>query len=145
MKTLPASESSFVVHSIRQWDLPIEAVAKCSGGGQGAQKLSAQALAALKPKQLGLLHTLPHSVTTFTVCPVPVGVSSTGELAPLSRDCKTPDAVSVIAAVTAAGNVELITVGRGSLTPLMGTISVSLGTFAGRINAGGVCGGICGG
>ncbi|KAK9829709.1 hypothetical protein WJX72_007460 [[Myrmecia] bisecta] len=35
--------------------------------------------------------------------------------------------MAVIAAVTSAGNVELVTLQRGALTPLMGTISVSLG------------------
>jgi hypothetical protein len=75
----------------------------------------------------GLLHTLPHRVTTFAVCPVPVGVgtvSSTNQ--PSSKSGGGADCVAVIAAVTAAGNVELVTLQRGPLTPLSATISVSL-------------------
>lgn len=37
------------------------------------------------------------------------------------------DAVAVVAAVTAAGNLELVTLQRGAVCPLMGTVSVSLG------------------
>lgn len=37
------------------------------------------------------------------------------------------DAVALLAAVTAAGNVEFVTLHRGAVCPLMGTVSVSLG------------------
>ncbi|MCJ1303500.1 hypothetical protein MMC08_006310 [Hypocenomyce scalaris] len=81
------------------------------------------------PALLGLLHTLPHSVTTFSVCPVPVGVGWAGDLSqPSSQSGEGGDAVAVLAAVTSAGNVELITLQRGALTPLSSAISVSLGT-----------------
>ncbi|KAL3161421.1 hypothetical protein ABBQ32_010311 [Trebouxia sp. C0010 RCD-2024] len=81
-----------------------------------------------KPALLGLLHTLPHSVTTFSVCPVPVGAGWAGDLnQPSGQSGEGGDAVAVLAAVTSAGNVELITLQRGSLTPLSSTISVSLG------------------
>lgn len=81
-----------------------------------------------KPALLGLLHTLPHSVTTFSVCPVPVGAGWAGDLnQPSSQSGEGGDAVAVLAAVTSAGNVELITLQRGALTPLSSAISVSLG------------------
>lgn len=81
-----------------------------------------------KPALLGLLHTLPHSVTTFSVCPVPVGAGWAGDLnQPSGQSGEGGDAVAVLAAVTSAGNVELITLQRGALTPLSSTISVSLG------------------
>ena len=38
------------------------------------------------------------------------------------------EAVAVIAAVTSLGNVELVSLQRGALMPLQGTICVSLGT-----------------
>ena len=81
-----------------------------------------------KPALLGLLHTLPHSVTTFSVCPVPVGAGWAGDLnQPSGQSGEGGDAVAVLAAVTSAGNAELITLHRRSLTPLSSTISVSLG------------------
>lgn len=81
-----------------------------------------------KPALLGLLHTLPHSVTTFSVCPVPVGAGWAGDSnQPSGQSGEGGDAVTVLAAVTSAGNVELITLQRGSLTPLSSAISVSLG------------------
>lgn len=83
-----------------------------------------------KPALLGLLHTLPHSVTTFSVCPVPVGAGWAGDLnQPSGQSGEGGDAVAVLAAVTSAGNVELVTLQRGSLTPLSSTISVSLGVY----------------
>ena len=83
-----------------------------------------------KPALLGLLHTLPHSVTTFSVCPVPVGAGWAGDLnQPSSQSGEGGDAVAVLAAVTSAGNVELITLQRGALTPLSSAISVSLGAI----------------
>ena len=39
------------------------------------------------------------------------------------------DAVAVLAAVTAAGNIELVTLQRGAVCPLSATVSVSLGAF----------------
>lgn len=82
-----------------------------------------------RPSLLGILHTLPHPVTTFSICPSPVGVGVAGVPAgpPSSMSGPGGDAVAVIAAVTSAGNVELVTVQRGALMPLMGTVSVSLG------------------
>ena len=68
----------------------------------------------LRPELRGLLRMLPHSVTTLSPCPAPVFVDGAG--------C----ALGVIAAVTAAGSVELVTLQRGSLTPLAPTVSVSL-------------------
>ena len=65
-------------------------------------------------------------VTTFSVCPGPVaavhgGLSSAagGQLA---------SAVAVLAAVTRAGTVELVTLRKGPLQPLHASISASLGT-----------------
>ncbi|BDA45713.1 probable WD repeat-containing protein 11 at C-terminar half [Coccomyxa sp. Obi] len=82
-----------------------------------------------KPRLLGLLQTLPHSVTTFSVCPVAVGVGMLGMPGgpPSASSGRGGDAVAVLAAVTAAGNVEFVTLQRGSVSPLMGTVSVSLG------------------
>lgn len=124
-----------------QWDVPLHgflpppmpptptagppppAPAKSSPSGQ----LPA---APAKPALLGLLHTLPHSVTTFSVCPVPVGAGWAGDLnQPSGQSGEGGDAVAVLAAVTSAGNVELITLQRGALTPLTPTISVSLGSL----------------
>ena len=87
-----------------------------------------------KPALLGLLHTLPHSVTTFSVCPVPVGAGWAGDLnQPSGQSGEGGDAVAVLAAVTSAGNVELITLQRGALTPLSSTISVSLGMLPNQL------------
>ncbi len=82
-----------------------------------------------KPRLLGLLQTLPHSVTTFSVCPVAVGVGMLGMPGgpPSASSGRGGDAVAVLAAVTAAGNVEFVTLQRGAVSPLMGTVSVSLG------------------
>lgn len=82
-----------------------------------------------KPSLLGILHTLPHPVTTFSICPTPVAVGVAGVPSGVPSMMSGPggDAVSVMAAVTTAGNVELVTVCRGSLMPLLGTVSVSLG------------------
>ena len=114
--------------------LPQSAPAKGAGAG-----LLGAALA--KPALLGLLHTLPHSVTTFSVCPVPVGAGWAGDLnQPSGQSGEGGDAVTVLAAVTSAGNVELITLQRGALTPLSSTISVSLGAPA---NQYWVCVAIC--
>ncbi|KAK9863395.1 hypothetical protein WJX84_011255 [Apatococcus fuscideae] len=74
-------------------------------------------LQAAKPTLLGLLHTLPHSVTTFSACPMPIAAALGAEA----------EAVAVIAAVTSLGNVELVSLQRGALMPLQGTICVSLG------------------
>ena len=43
------------------------------------------------------------------------------------------DAVALLAAVTAAGNVEFVTLQRGAVCPLMGTVSVSLGKFCSKL------------
>ncbi len=45
------------------------------------------------------------------------------------------DAVALLAAVTAAGNVEFVTLQRGAVCPLMGTVSVSLGETQTNIQA----------
>ena len=65
------------------------------------------------------------------MCPVPVGVGVvTASSQPSSKSGSGGDAVAVVAAVTAAGNLELVTLQRGPLTPLSATISVSLGLCA---------------
>lgn len=113
-----------------QWNVPLHGYQPSPKPLAGAQPTaSGQAPAALpKPALLGLLHTLPHSVTTFSVCPVPVGAAWAGNSnQPSSQSGEGGDAVAVLAAVTSAGNVELITLQRGSLTPLSSAISVSLG------------------
>ena len=63
------------------------------------------------------------------VCPVAVGVGMLGMPGgpPSAASGRGGDAVAVLAAVTAAGNVEFVTLQRGSISPLMGTVSVSLG------------------
>ena len=82
-----------------------------------------------RPQLVGLLQMLPHSVTTFSVCPVAVGVGMLGMPGgpPSASSGWGGDAVAVLAAVTAAGNVEFVTLQRGAVCPLMGTVSVSLG------------------
>ena len=120
-----------------QWDVPLygflpppKPPTPTSGLPQTAPTTAAGPLttAPAKPALLGLLHTLPHSVTTFSVCPVPVGAGWAGDLnQPSGQSGEGGDAVAVLAAVTSAGNVELITLQRGALTPLSSTISVSLG------------------
>ena len=128
-----------------QWDVPLHGFLPppkaptrtpnpSSGLSETAPIKSATAgplpAALAKPALLGLLHTLPHSVTTFSVCPVPVGAGWAGDLnQPSGQSGEGGDAVAVLAAVTSAGNVELITLQRGALTPLSSTISVSLGTL----------------
>ena len=120
-----------------QWDVPLHGFlpppkALTQGPSQAAPGKTAPAgplpAALPKPALLGLLHTLPHSVTTFSVCPVPVGAGWARDLnQPSGQSGEGGDAVAVLAAVTSAGNVELITLQRGALTPLSSTISVSLG------------------
>ena len=120
-----------------QWDVPLygflpppKPPTPTSGLPKTAPTTAAGPLttAPAKPALLGLLHTLPHSVTTFSVCPVPVGAGWAGDLnQPSGQSGEGGDAVAVLAAVTSAGNVELITLQRGALTPLSSTISVSLG------------------
>ena len=126
-----------------QWDVPLHGFLPppkpltpnpTSGLSQTVPVKSAAAgplpAALAKPALLGLLHTLPHSVTTFSVCPVPVGAGWAGDLnQPSGQSGEGGDAVAVLAAVTSAGSVELITLQRGALTPLSSTISVSLGTL----------------
>lgn len=113
-----------------QWNVPLHGFppphAPTAGGVVAAP--SQPPLVLPKPALLGLLHTLPHSVTTFSVCPVPVGAAwARNSNQPSSQSGEGGDAVAVLAAVTSAGNVELITLQRGSLTPLSSAISVSLG------------------
>lgn len=114
-----------------QWNVPLHGfppphAPPAGGGNPAAQPQPPSTLP--KPALLGLLHTLPHSVTTFSVCPVPVGAAWAGNSnQPSSQSGEGGDAVAVLAAVTSAGNVELITLQRGSLTPLSSAISVSLG------------------
>ncbi len=117
-----------------QWDVPLHGFLPPPTPGPAATNLSKgpaprpSPAAPPKPALLGLLHTLPHSVTTFSVCPVPVGAGWAGDLnQPSSQSGEGGDAVAVLAAVTSAGNVELITLQRGALTPLSSAISVSLG------------------
>ena len=117
-----------------QWDVPLHGFlapskSPASGLPQSAPAIGVTAgQAPAKPALLGLLHTLPHSVTTFSVCPVPIGAGWAGDSnQPSGQSGEGGDAVTVLAAVTSAGNVELITLQRGSLTPLSSAISVSLG------------------
>ncbi|KAA6419923.1 MAG: hypothetical protein FRX49_10113 [Trebouxia sp. A1-2] len=117
-----------------QWDVPLHGFLSPPTPGPPATAPSKSPVpgpspaAPPKPGLLGLLHTLPHSVTTFSVCPVPVGAGWAGDLnQPSSQSGEGGDAVAVLAAVTSAGNVELITLQRGALTPLSSAISVSLG------------------
>ena len=62
----------------------------------------------------------PVQVTTFSVCPAPVAAA---QLA--GQDSPAP--VAVLAAVTASGTVELVTLRKGALQPLHASISASLG------------------
>ncbi len=117
-----------------QWDVPLHGFLSPPTPGPPSTAPSKGPVPGLspaappKPALLGLLHTLPHSVTTFSVCPVPVGAGWAGDLnQPSSQSGEGGDAVAVLAAVTSAGNVELITLQRGALTPLSIAISVSLG------------------
>ncbi len=63
------------------------------------------------------------------VCPSAVGVGMLGLPGgpPSASSGRGGDAVALLAAVTAAGNVEFVTLQRGAVCPLMGTVSVSLG------------------
>ena len=74
-----------------------------AAGGDGPQKSLQAAPAAAqdvhlatRPALQGLLHTLPHSVTTFSVCPIPVGAAwqATGQQ-PSSTSGAGGDAVAV--------------------------------------------------
>lgn len=71
----------------------------------------------------GMLSTLPAAVSTFAVCPVPVAVA--GDRG--SSSGRGGDAAVVLAAVTAAGGLEVATVRRGTLSQLAATVSMSLG------------------
>ena len=71
-----------------------------------------------------------HRVHCLQVCPSAVGVGMLGLPGgpPSASSGRGGDAVALLAAVTAAGNVEFVTLQRGAVCPLMGTVSVSLGT-----------------
>lgn len=75
------------------------------------------------PLRAGMLSTLPAAVSTFAACPVPVAVA--GDRG--SASGRGGDAAAVLAAVTAAGGLEVASVRRGSLSPLAATVSISLG------------------
>lgn len=72
------------------------------------------------------------------VCPSAVGVGMLGLPGgpPSASSGRGGDAVALLAAVTAAGNVEFVTLQRGSVCPLMGTVSVSLGEGSHAITLG---------
>ena len=100
-----------------QWDAPLATLA-CN---QKAPVLPT------RPVLGGLLHTLPHPVVTFSVCPLPVGVAASGVSGPPSSASGIGgDAVAVLAAVTASGNIEFVALQRGPIMPLAGIVSVSL-------------------
>ena len=80
-----------------------------------------------KPVILGMLHTLPHSVTTFSMCPAPIFVPSPDHGLTGQAGKPKQQAVTVLAAVTSGGNIELVTFQRGNLMPLLPTVTVSLG------------------
>ena len=67
-------------------------------------------------------------VTTFAVCPVPLAVEhdAARQLPGSSHSGPGGDAVSVVAAVTSAGALELVTLRRGALTPLTATVTASI-------------------
>jgi hypothetical protein len=70
-------------------------------------------------------------VTTFAVCPAPLAVEpdSMRQLPGSSHSGRGGDAVSIVAAVTSAGAVELITLRRGALSPLSATVTASIGAL----------------
>jgi hypothetical protein len=81
-----------------QWDVPLQALFEdeeaapafpsaatalpsafsCAPPSKTANSGAAAATACTRPRLLGLLQTLPHSVTTFSVCPVAVAVGMLG-------------------------------------------------------------------
>lgn len=154
----PPSESLLVMAVsdegyVWQWDVPLQDLFEDDKAAPGfpsaptmlptafsiavpsktANAAAPAATGSTKPRLLGLLQTLPHSVTTFSVCPVAIGVGMLGMPGgpPSAASGRGGDAVAVLAAVTAAGNVEFVTLQRGSVSPLMGTVSVSLGALLG--------------
>jgi hypothetical protein len=80
-----------------------------------------------KPELLGLLHTLPHRITTFSVCPAPVALPGAAGGA----------AIAAVAAATAAGSIEIVVVQQGALLPLHLSISASLAAHSSAIQVGG--------
>ncbi|KAK9845287.1 hypothetical protein WJX81_002462 [Elliptochloris bilobata] len=132
-----------------QWDLPLHALftsdagvpemkernsfpsATSMAGPGSAAALARSASPATRPALLGLLSTLAAAVTTFSACPVPVAVAAAGGGAgpPSGTSGRGGDAAALLAAVTAAGTLELITLQRGVLTPLAGHVAASLGAF----------------
>ena len=101
--------------------VPLAAASTLAAAAQTSLTLSAQpparsAVIALTP----LICDLPLQVTTFSVCPCPVAAPAPSG---------SPDAASmaVLAAVTASGTVELVTLRRGALQPLHASITASLG------------------
>ncbi|KAI3424707.1 hypothetical protein D9Q98_008096 [Chlorella vulgaris] len=78
-----------------------------------------------KPELLGLLHTLPHRITTFSVCPAPVALPGTAGGA----------AIAAVAAATAAGSIEIVAVQQGALLPLHLSISASLAAHSSAIQS----------
>eukprot|EP00884_Botryococcus_braunii_P018245 jgi/Botrbrau1/5103/Bobra.0128s0014.1 len=115
-----------------QWDMPLHSLhvalfpPKPVGAPDAYPPAQPPALVPPKPPvttplQTGILHMLPHNVTTFAVCGMPVEVGAPPEFG--SRD---GDAVGVVAAATAAGSLEFVTLQRGLLAPLTATVSISL-------------------
>ena len=84
--------------------------------------LATSTQAAAEPELLGLLHTLPYTVTTFSACPAPVSFASA-----VGVHGDPNLAVGILAAVTAGGNVELVTLQQGLLHPCAPIVSLSLG------------------
>lgn len=68
----------------------------------------------------GLLQNLSHGVTNFSVCAAPV-------LLPASGPQQQPQVVAALAAATAGGSIELVTVQQGALAPLQATVTASIG------------------
>jgi hypothetical protein len=92
-----------------QWQLPLL-------GGTLADAKPPVPPPAPKPELVGLLRTLPQRVTSFCACPVPVALPGTAA----------GGTVTVVAAGTAAGSIELAAVQQGALLPLHMGINTSL-------------------
>lgn len=74
-----------------------------------------------RPELLGMLQNLAHSVSTLSACPCPIAVAPA-----LGSQKEREEAVAVLAAVTAGGSIELVTLQQGMLQPLQPHVSVSL-------------------
>jgi hypothetical protein len=108
---------------------PVPILLLATGALSPAARAEASALPAAQPQLVGMLHGLPHSITAIAIFPRPVLVPSSGLGGSGDQHSTQPEAphlafqagrqaqevVLLAAAVTAAGNLEVLTMRRGQV------------------------------